>query len=295
MTKCAACNEGSDGKKKCKERELDRALRNFWRVRPVPSDEALFETPAPPAEECPICMHPIDTSSSALGQGLLCYKLCCGKTVCAACEKELILEAESDMYPCAFCRVLNPKSGEERVEMARKRIHEYDDANAIYILARYYWFGIHGVEKDEKKGTRLYFEAYLKGYRGAAVDIGHAYFLGKGVYRNHGLSMKWYTLAAVEGWVFARSILGRMERNAGNICRAMKHLLMAASAGDDESLKEVMQDYKAGHVKKDDLEKALRAHHQARNDMNNDRRDAFTKDVEDERKRLRRLGILRPW
>ncbi|KAL7528364.1 hypothetical protein ACHAWF_002536 [Thalassiosira exigua] len=224
-------------------------------------------------------------TSPCLIQGNQWYKPCCGKTICAACECEMIAEDGSDIYPCAFCRVPSPRSGKKLVEMTRKRIKEYDDANAIYILASCYWFGIYEVENNDKKATRLYFEAYIKGYRGATEDIGHAYLLGRGVDHNQGLSMKWYTLAAVEGRVLARRILGCMERNAGNICRAMKHLLIAASAGDDESLKDLMQGYKAGHVKKDDIEKALRAHHQAKNDMKSNRRDAFIKDIEDERKR----------
>ncbi|KAL7523322.1 hypothetical protein ACHAWF_000476 [Thalassiosira exigua] len=228
-------------------------------------------------------MHPFDTSSSPGGQGLLWYKPCCGKTICVACEFEMRVEGES---ACAFCRVPDPRSDEVRVEMVERRIKEHDDANAIYVLARWYMLGICGVDKDEKKGTRLYFEAYLKGCRGATEWVGLAYLLGRGVDRDFDLSIKWLTLAAVEGMVLARHELGLIERNAGNICRAMKHLLIAASAGNDESLKEVMQGYKDGHVKKDDLEKALRAHHQARNDMMKSyMRDPIIKDVEDERKR----------
>ena len=44
------------------------------------------------------------------------------------------------------------------------------------------------------------------------------------------------------------------------MCRAMKHFMIAARSGYDESLKKVGEGYKAGHVTKDDYTKSLRAY-----------------------------------
>ena len=41
--------------------------------------------------------------------------------------------------------------------------------------------------------------------------------------------------------------------------RAMKHYIISARAGLDESLKEIQKGFINGHVTKDDFEKALRA------------------------------------
>ncbi|KAL7553330.1 hypothetical protein ACHAWF_016609 [Thalassiosira exigua] len=178
--------------------------------------------------------------------------------------------------------------------MVEKRMKKYDDTDAIFFLADCYRRGGYGVRKDYKKATRLYFQAHLKGCRGAAEYLGWAYILGRGVDRDLFLGMKWYTLAAVEGSILARRGLGRMEMelDAGNTCRAMKHLLIAASAGHDESLQDLMQGYKDGHVKKYDLEKALRAHQRATDDMKSDRRDAIYEKVEDRCKRMDALNNL---
>ncbi|KAL7550425.1 hypothetical protein ACHAWF_013657 [Thalassiosira exigua] len=242
MTKCAACSKGSDGQKKCAECELDQALKDYWKDRLEPSDEVLFETP-PPAEECPICMHSIDTLGF-VKEGIPWYMPCCGKTICAACNLEIELEGESGLTPCAFYRTPTPRSNKARLEMAKKRMKKYDDANAIYFLAECYQRGVFEVQNDYKEATRLYFRAHRKGCRAARWYLGSAYFLGNGVDCDFVLGMKWHTLAAIEG-------------------------------------NDIMQGYKDGHVKKDDLEKALRAHQRATDDLKSDRRDAIYEKVED--------------
>ncbi|KAL7539150.1 hypothetical protein ACHAWF_006316 [Thalassiosira exigua] len=238
MRKCDACGKVYDGQDKCEECELAQALHDYWKDRPLPSDEGLFAAPQP-AEECQICLLPLDPTS-----GLA-------------------------------------RSHEEEEEMAEQRIKKHDDANTIFYLACCLDLGAFGSHKDSKKATKLYFQAFLKGRGwGAAEELGFAYACGRGVERDNEVAKKWLTLAAIEGSVLARGELSKMEMDAGNTCRAMKHLLIAAGAGDDESLKEVTQGYKDGHVKKDDLDKALRAHERARRDMKSDLRDAVDKMLE---------------
>ena len=59
-----------------------------------------------------------------------------------------------------------------------------------------------------------------------------------------------------------------------NMDQAMKHFMIAACAGDDESLKEIQEGYMNGHVAKEDFAKALRAHKDAVDEMKSDQRDA---------------------
>jgi TPR repeat protein len=83
----------------------------------------------------------------------------------------------------------------------------------------------------------------------------------------------YWEFAAMEGCVAARYNLGLEESRAGNNDRAAKHWMMAAGAGDDDSLKGIRQCFMKGHATKDDFEKALRAYKEASDEMKSDQRD----------------------
>ena len=83
----------------------------------------------------------------------------------------------------------------------------------------------------------------------------------------------YYELAAIGGHVNARHNLGVFEENTGNIDRAVKHYMISARAGYDNSVKEIRVCFMNGHATKDDFEKALRAHKEAKDGMKSDQRD----------------------
>ena len=60
------------------------------------------------------------------------------------------------------------------------------------------------------------------------------------------------------------------------MCRAMKHFMIAARSGYDESLKKVGEGYKAGHVTKDDYTKSLRAYQCSLDEMKSEGRTKAT-------------------
>ena len=70
----------------------------------------------------------------------------------------------------------------------------------------------------------------------------------------------YYELAAIGGDVSARHNLGCLEERAGNMSRALKHLMIAAGCGHDKALKEIREFYMSGHATKDDYAKALQAY-----------------------------------
>ena len=74
------------------------------------------------------------------------------------------------------------------------------------------------------------------------------------------------------GHEFARSALGDVELNRGNVDRALKHYMIAARAGHDLSLKEVSEGYKGGHVTKDEYATTLRAHQDSQTEMRSEQR-----------------------
>ena len=80
-------------------------------------------------------------------------------------------------------------------------------------------------------------------------------------------------LAAMGGDVRSRHNLGVTEGIAGNIDRALKHFTISAGAGYDDSLQKIRDLFMAGHATKDDFEKALRAHKDAKDEMKSDPRE----------------------
>ena len=71
----------------------------------------------------------------------------------------------------------------------------------------------------------------------------------------------------MKGDVGARHNLGIDEYEAGNTNRAMKHWMISAGAGLDESVKAIRECFLGGHTTKDDFEKALRSHKEANDEM----------------------------
>ena len=80
------------------------------------------------------------------------------------------------------------------------------------------------------------------------------------------------------GNVHARHNLGLWEKYAGNMDRAVKHWMISAAAGDDDSLKAIQQCFLNGHATKDDFERALRSHKEAQDEMKSDQREAAASD-----------------
>ena len=58
----------------------------------------------------------------------------------------------------------------------------------------------------------------------------------------------------------ARYNLGVLEGHAGNMSRALKHHMIAAGCGDNDSLEKIKQKFLNGLATKDDYTKALRVY-----------------------------------
>ena len=101
-----------------------------------------------------------------------------------------------------------------------------------------------------------------------------AYEKGEGVKRDVDKAKHYYERAAMGGNATARFNLGNLENHAGNMNRAVKHWMISAAAGDDDSLTGIRECFQNGHATKDDFEKALRAHKNAKDEMWSHRREA---------------------
>ena len=275
--KCGACDKEGDGLKACTACKLVKycnssCQRAHWRKHKKECkkraaelrDEALFKEPLE-REECDICMLTLPIAE--LHQN---YQSCCGKMLCYGCIHAAFIADNRRL--CPFCRTPAATSEGEVVERTKKRA-EGDDAIAIHQLGSYYYQGDCGLPQDREKAMELWLRAGELGCVTSYYSIARAFYVGEGVERDEKKANHYYELAAMGGDVDARHNLGSFEGSAGNYDRAVKHWMISARAGLDESLKEIQKCYMKGLVTKDDFEKALRAHKEAKDEMKSDQRE----------------------
>jgi len=255
LKECSDCNLArycSDGcqiehksyhEEACKERAAE--LR----------DEILFKQPESiHLGDCPICCLPLplDVKKSAIMS-------CCSKVICCGCNhaNDLRIEEGSLKHKCPFCRKPTPITEEEADKQRLKRI----EANDTVAMRR------EGVKQNKKGVYRRAFEYFKKaaelGDIEAHYQLSLMYYYGHGVEKDKGKEMHHLEDAAIGGNPRARHNLGCHECDNGNTEKAVKHWIIAASQGHDDSMKTLMRAFKSGMVSKNELAAALRAHHAA--------------------------------
>ena len=235
-------NHSSEHKEECKNRAAE--LR----------DELLFKQPeSTHMGDCPICSIPlsIDIEKSTINN-------CCSKVICSGCSyANLMREKSMRLHPsCPFCREPVPDTEEERDKRRMKRI-EANDPVAL----------CHEGMVQYKKGN--YVKAFEYWTKAAELGDVESHYRLAGMYRlilehvveeNIGKIMYHLEEAANGGHPVARYGLGCEEYNNDNISRAVKHWIIAATQGDNESIKMLMTAFKEGDLSKEDLAATLRAH-----------------------------------
>eukprot|EP00985_Skeletonema_marinoi_P002565 scaffold1057_cov203-Skeletonema_marinoi.AAC.13 len=108
----------------------------------------------------------------------------------------------------------------------------------------------------------------------AHYNLSVLYDVGEGVEKDEGKEIHHMEEAAIGGHPGARYNLGCHEWNNDNKERAMKHWIIAANLGEDDSIKALMHGFKKGFVSKDDLAATLRAHQAAVNATKSQQREA---------------------
>ena len=222
-------------------------------------DEKLFSDP-PEREECPICMLPFPFETEQAF-----FKACCGQTICHGCihaqKKEDIKSGKrgDNVSLCPFCRAPMARKNEEGNKLLEICV-ENNNAYAIYILGENYMGGSYGCQRDSKKAIELFLRAGKLGSTEAHYALGNIYDDGEIVERDLKKAKQYYELGAVAGCPHSRHNLACLEEEAGNNERAVKHLMISAKAGLEESLKFLPEFLKSGLVTKDEYAEALRAY-----------------------------------
>ena len=249
-------------KKQCEEHQRLAAVRAAKL-----HDDALFRKPQLENEDCPICFIRLPVLKSGCR-----YQACCGKLICNGCFfANAIRDENKHKQLCAFCRTPAPKSDEEKLEKLYKRV-EAGDKEAIFNLGSYY-FRSGGFAQDYAKALELWHQAGELGHAAAYDNIGYAYNHGEGVDVDKKKAVYYRELAAMMGDEMARFNLGLMEKKAGNMDRAIKHYMIAARSGSNDSLINIRCLFKDGHVTKEDYTSALQAYQEYLGEIKSVQRD----------------------
>ena len=230
-------------------------------------DEILFKKP-PPSEDCPICMLQLPFVSDTPN----IYQTCCGKSLCCGCD------AMGASDNCPFCRKPAASTAIEGIGRLNKRV-EIGDANAFNMVGTGYLFGTSGLQKDTDKALELFLRAAELGSMDGHNNIATMYYSGQlGVEIDQEKHVYHWQQAAIGGDAVSRSNLGNFELNAGNIDRAVKHWMIAASSGHKKSLNNVRLGFMNGNATKAQYETALRDHQAYIDEVKSYQRDVARKE-----------------
>eukprot|EP00984_Skeletonema_dohrnii_P030928 scaffold22810_cov103-Skeletonema_dohrnii-CCMP3373.AAC.2 len=239
----------------CQRDHISKHLRDCKKRAAELRDEQLFKQPESTyLGDCPICMMPLqlDLSKSTL-------QTCCSKVICNGCAHANYLREEEGMLQkiCPFCRKPIPDTAEECKQQMMKRVEANDPVAMTQWGSKQYDNG------DYSSAFEWYTKAAELGYAEAHSQLSILYHLGHGVEKHEGKEIHHREEAAIGGHPDARYILGCDEGKNGNTEKAVKHWIIAATQGDNDSIKTLMDEFRSGTVSKDDLAAALRAHQAA--------------------------------
>jgi len=219
----------------------------------------------PEGEFCPLCTLPIPLP---VNENSL-FEVCCMKRICLGCD---LAAQKRGMFDCAFCRTPCPDSDDGKLKMIQARVRK-KDPQAIDMLGKKYFFGSLGSQKDVRRAVELFTEAAELGSIEALFDLGNAYFHGEGVQQDKGKANEFYKEGAMQGHVECRYNLGQAEIRKGGLDRAVRHWVISAKMGHENSVENIKKLFTAGVGTKDQYMEALRGYQNAVEEVKSHDRD----------------------
>eukprot|EP00985_Skeletonema_marinoi_P022910 scaffold14880_cov90-Skeletonema_marinoi.AAC.5 len=218
-------------------------------------DELLFRQPESSyLGDCPICCLPL-----SLDPKKSVSYFCCSKVICNGCNIANVSREYKQKLNirCPFCRHLYSKSEEEN-ERRRKKRFEANDPFALREVGRK-----HFDDRDYERAFEYFTKAADLGDVEAQFNLLLMYREGLGVEKDEKMELYYEEEAAISGDPSTRYSLGCHEGGNGRYDRAVKHWIIAAKLGDDDSIEKLKEMYKCGYVSKQDFASALRGHQAA--------------------------------
>ena len=265
LEECTACQSVRYCRDKCRENHREQHGEECKQRKALLHDRKLFTQPdGTHFGECPLCFLPLPLDGSKS-----MFRTCCSETVCNGCIYANFMSNIHDMEKagrCPFCReVANDDENEKRM---MKRAKANDPAALSQMGGRC------SKEGDYDAAFEYLTKAAELGDLMARNQLGFMYWKGEGVDKDNEKAVYHYEKAAIGGNPKARHNLAVIEEENGNMERSVKHLIIAANLGYDESMKVLWKHYSAGNITKEDLDATLRTHQAAINAMKSPERDA---------------------
>ena len=252
LKKCTACHLVKYCSVKCQKEHRPKHKKECKKRAAELKDEILFKQPeSNHLGDCPICCLPLPLEPRKSTS----YS-CCSKFVCNGCDyanrkREIRGRLEQK---CPFCRKTMPRTAEEFNERLFKRIETNDPVAICDMGTKRYLAG------DYRSAFEYWTKAADLGSVSAHFQLSILYQKGQGVEKDEKKELHHLEQAAIGGHPRARDNLGWLEGRNGQHNRAVKHYIIAANLGFDDSLAALKDRYKAGFVSNEDFEAALRGH-----------------------------------
>ena len=135
----------------------------------------------------------------------------------------------------------------------------------------------HFNKREYKSAFKYYTKAAELGDVDAHFALSIMYETGEGAEKDEMKQLYHLEQAAIAGHPGARFNIGVYEERNGRIERAVKHYIIAANLGRDESIQALKKFYKDGKISKERFAAALRAHHAAVDATKSPQREAAVK------------------
>ena len=265
LEQCTDCDLVKYCSGKCREEHREQHEEDCKKRKAELHDKELFTQPKEThLGECPLCFLPMpqDRRKSM-------FMTCCSEIICLGCLYANTLSNKHDeekAMRCPFCR--EPAADDD----------EYDKRNMKRIKANDPAAMRHMGEKCYKEGD--YYDAFEYLTKAAELEnidahaqLGMMYRKRRGVEKDEEKAAYHWEVAAIGGHPFARHNLATNEEENGNMERAVKHFIIAANLGYENSMKSLWGHYSRGNITKEDLDATLRSHHAAINAMKSAQRD----------------------
>ena len=284
LEKCTDCRSVSYCSDKCREEHREQHEEECKkRMEEEFHDRQLFNQPdISHLGECPICFLPMPIYRSKYT-----FYPCCSETICKGCV--YAHHVSNGGKSCPFCRESISEDKEENNKRKMKRIKEESmkrlmkriKANDPAALREM------GAELSHRQGDYDGAFEYLTkaaelGDLEAHSQLGRMYYVGNGVEKDEEKSNHHCEKAAIGGHPDARFGLGVIELGNGKIERAVKHFIIAANLGHENSMKQLWGAFKDGYITKEELDATLRTHQAAINATKSEQREiagaAFSRD-----------------
>ena len=194
---------------------------------------------------------------------------CCSEIICMGCIYANIKSNIHDRVKagrCPFCREPAPND-EENDKRLKKRMKANDPVALSEMGLKLY------LEGEFISALEYLTKAAELGEANAHYELARMHHEGRGVEKDDKKEVYHCEKAAIGGHTHARFNLGWYEERNGNMKRSVKHFVIAANLGCDESMKGLWRHYSEGNITKEDLEATIRTHQAALDAMKSPERE----------------------